>query len=239
MNSYNKKMNESVMSISDVELKKISAAVTDDCSVTSYDGSAKLLQDGSELSSYDVICGRGKGCSNWVGNRRFRVMIAMYKERYLQAPTRIAKSAVLENIFQTVQASSPPTRFVRKDQASTGRWYEIRDDEARNKVGHAMRDAIGADEKKTYRHKNRKSKAKEAINAYTSLRRISALSDDETAEEPQSDTRVTEDFLPTLLDELGAVLDEEDDKIISALFSEPVFQLDTLSLGASTNMEEI
>ena len=103
----------------------------------------------------DVFCGRGKACAAWIGNRRFRVTIAMNKERYKQAPTKLDKSLVVDEIVKTFSSASPNGGFIKKD-ASTGRWYKISEQQARDKVGHAMRDAVQADDKKSHRQRKKR-----------------------------------------------------------------------------------
>lgn len=117
-----------------------------------------LLPPGFEPSNYDVICGRGKGCANWIGNRRFRVTISMNKDRYVQAPTKLDKSLVVDEIVKTIAAASPSTGgFIKKDEA-TGRWYKITDQQARDKCAHAMRDAVAAVGKTGGRRRKSKSR---------------------------------------------------------------------------------
>lgn len=118
-------------------------------------GSDTALPDHFEPSYYDVLCGRGKGCAAWVGNRRFRVTISINKERYIQAPTKVDKSLVVDEIVKTISSASPNGGFVKKDPV-TGKWYKISEQAARDKVGHAMRDAVQAEGKKSHRLERKK-----------------------------------------------------------------------------------
>ena len=94
-------------------------------------------------SKYDVICGRGKDCFNHIGNRRFRVTIAINLKTYLEAKNKIDKSMVVNAIVDQVREASPQGGFVKLDR-QTGTWYALDADGSREKVGHAMRDAISA-----------------------------------------------------------------------------------------------
>lgn len=114
-----------------------------------------LLPPDFEPSKYDVVCGRGKGCEKWIGNKRFRVTIAMNKERYMKAPTKLDKSLVVDEIVKTISTASPNGGFIKKD-ACTGQWYKISEQQARDKVGHAMRDAVQANERKARRQRNKR-----------------------------------------------------------------------------------
>jgi hypothetical protein len=94
-----------------------------------------------------------------VGNRRFRVCIDNNLGAYERARTKHERSMVVTAIVDAVRESRtnhPRGGFVRKDAAS-GRWYEMGDKTAREKVGHALRDAI--------KLLNRESKKKSAPTA--------------------------------------------------------------------------
>lgn len=104
---------------------------------------------------YDVLCGRGNTQMNHVGNRRFRITIAMNLDKYLSLETRIQKSNHVMSIVATIRQSGG--RFLKKDTTASACspstpagnnnrkksfcWKEIGDKLAREKVGHALRDA--------------------------------------------------------------------------------------------------
>jgi hypothetical protein len=68
----------------------------------------------------------------------------------------------VDEIVKTFSSASPNGGFIKKD-ASTGRWYKISEQQARDKVGHAMRDAVQADDKKSNRQrKKRRSSYKQS-----------------------------------------------------------------------------
>lgn len=102
------------------------------------------LPSGFEPDEYDVQCGRGKGAYNKPGNKRFRAIVREYLNEYIDAKTKVDKSAVLNTILDRVKAqNNGQTRFVAfKD----GAWYEISDDQSREKVGHAIREQLQAQE---------------------------------------------------------------------------------------------
>lgn len=83
----------------------------------------------------------GKSCYEHVGNRRFRVTIAMNLKRYVEAQTRHEKSQVVHDIVAFLRHSSPTGAFVKMNYA-TGTWMTVCDAVAREKVGHALRDAL-------------------------------------------------------------------------------------------------
>lgn len=68
------------------------------------------------------------------GNERFRQLIDKHAPVYLEASTKYQKSEVIAKIVTEVRTNSPDGGFVKKDFYS-GRWYEIGDEKARDKVG--------------------------------------------------------------------------------------------------------
>ena len=103
-------------------------------------------QSPSTLNDTDVICGRNKSAFNHIGNRRFRVTISIFLNRYMDNTCRLDRSALVYEIIDTVHESG--SRFLK--QSADGEWVELSQKERRNKVGHALRDAAAA-----YRRNNR------------------------------------------------------------------------------------
>jgi hypothetical protein len=77
-------------------------------------------------SKYCVLCGRGREYFNAIGNRRFRVLIGIYLEKYKEAPNRLVKGQIVSEIVDTVRGSGG--RFAKLDD---GQWWEIGDCAAR------------------------------------------------------------------------------------------------------------
>lgn len=97
--------------------------------------------DHQVVGPYDVLCGRHKQSSRHVGNRRFRVTVAMNLTRYMEADTKADKSRVILSVIDNVRASGG--RFLKwssKRQA----WTELDEKHTREKVGHALRDTAVA-----------------------------------------------------------------------------------------------
>lgn len=97
------------------------------------------LPDNFEPGPYDVICGRGKRTYNHVGNRRFRLTIQLNIDGYAKAVSKLDKSLVVILIVDTIREAKGG--FVKRDP-KIGTWMDIGDQLAREKVGHALRDAI-------------------------------------------------------------------------------------------------
>jgi hypothetical protein len=89
----------------------------------------------SGIGLYDVLCGRHKLAFNNIGNRRFRVTISLSLERYLSSPRRQDKTQVVFSIVKLIKENGGRFLKWKKD-----RWVEIEEKQAREKVGHALRD---------------------------------------------------------------------------------------------------
>lgn len=107
------------------------------------------LDQSYQPGTYDVVCGRGKGSYNRPGNKRFRSLVATYIPKYLKARSKMDKSMVLNDIIDKVRSftnpdTGAPAQFVKYTKSSG--WVLIGDEHAREKVGHAIREAIAAQE---------------------------------------------------------------------------------------------
>lgn len=97
--------------------------------------------DSFHLSEFDVTCGRGKGCYNQAGNKRMREICKRHVSKYLAAKTKLDKSLILSEIVEEVKRQNNGTaQFVKHDKQLG--WVIISDEKAREKVGHALREAI-------------------------------------------------------------------------------------------------
>jgi hypothetical protein len=95
----------------------------------------------SGVGPYDVLCGRDKHSFRNVGNRRFRVTVALYIGRYLEAETKSDKSRVIALVVDIVRANGG--RFL-KWSSKRQEWVELDEKHTREKVGHALRDTAVA-----------------------------------------------------------------------------------------------
>lgn len=59
--------------------------------------------DQMDVGPYDVLCGRHRLSFNNIGNRRFRVTISLFLDRYMEAPTRQEKSLIVLTVAATVK----------------------------------------------------------------------------------------------------------------------------------------
>ena len=116
-----------------------------DATVTEEQGNA------SPPTFADVVCSRGKRFFRHPGNQRFRQIIHESIQEYIDAETRMDKSIVIDSIIDSVRAQddSRSVRFM-KHQSRTNTWKELPLEQIRDKVSHALRDAVnGLDRKKS------------------------------------------------------------------------------------------
>eukprot|EP00980_Cylindrotheca_fusiformis_P021047 scaffold8060_cov110-Cylindrotheca_fusiformis.AAC.5 len=88
---------------------------------------------------YSVLIGRGKACTNAIGNRRLQVLASSYLEDYNNASTKMEKSVIVSKIVDSIREACPVGAFIRHEG---GRWWEVDDVSAREKVGTMIRDLL-------------------------------------------------------------------------------------------------
>ena len=65
------------------------------------------LGEGYEPTNFDVVCARGRIAVNHTGNKRFKIIVEQSLQRYSNAPSKLAKSAIVSDIVDTIRKSSP------------------------------------------------------------------------------------------------------------------------------------
>ena len=96
------------------------------------------LKDIPQPYSHDVLCGRGGGTNNHVGNAHWRMLVAANKELYVTLPKR-QKMLLSKSIVNAVRSQAPPGRFLQKD-SKTDKWYDVGDQRAQEKTSQALRE---------------------------------------------------------------------------------------------------
>jgi hypothetical protein len=121
------------------------------------------LQADFQPSEYSVLCGRGKDSFNHIGNSRFRILAGMFMDRYSQAATRTAKSAIVSEIIAMIRDAGGNFCQFKK-----GAWFEVGDNYAREKVSAKFRDLLhtqysSSNQAKIARRRDRKQKKKQSL----------------------------------------------------------------------------
>ena len=91
----------------------------------------------TELQPFDVLSGRDKQSFNHIGNRRFRVVIGMNLQRYLDTKSRYERSEMILAFVRELR-SEAHIRFLKRRGS---KYIELDEKQSREKVGHALRDA--------------------------------------------------------------------------------------------------
>ncbi|GKY98842.1 hypothetical protein MPSEU_000840200 [Mayamaea pseudoterrestris] len=94
-----------------------------------------------------VVCGRGKGAYNRPGNKRFRALIRSHLASYMGAANKFQKGVIIQRIAQDVQTHG--LVFVRKSADAAHQWSELDAKERRDKIGHAIREAVAEQKSKS------------------------------------------------------------------------------------------
>jgi hypothetical protein len=85
----------------------------------------------------DIFCGRGKASGKHPGNKKFSAAIRANLKVYGEAPKRVNKSSVVVSIIKSLRENGG--RFIKQDKR-TKQYYELSDEQAHGKTGHAIRD---------------------------------------------------------------------------------------------------
>ncbi|GAX26612.1 hypothetical protein FisN_21Lh083 [Fistulifera solaris] len=95
-------------------------------------------------NDHDIVCSRGKVFYKLPGNIRFREAIRSFMPEYMKATSKMDKSLIIDNILDiavTVDTIGRPSRFL-KYHSRTNSWSIMGHDQVRDKVGHALREAV-------------------------------------------------------------------------------------------------
>lgn len=105
--------------------------------------------DDDDVQEKDVLCGRDRYIHAHKGNQQFRHLINLYRERYQSAKHRDAKTSITLEIVGAVREYGG--RFLKQQN---GRWREVDQAYAHEKVSHALRSAKDPNRPKPKRTRN-------------------------------------------------------------------------------------
>jgi len=103
--------------------------------------SSRMLPETFQPTTYTVVIGKSKASKEAIGNQHLRALAHSFLPRYSDARTKSEKSDTVSAIVKIVKSSCPLGAFVKRDD-DTGRYYEVPDATAREKVGYIMRDLL-------------------------------------------------------------------------------------------------
>ena len=100
-----------------------------------------LLPQDFQPSPYSVICGREKYFRDSIGNRRLKVTLSLFLPKYSSTRRKDVKSSIVSTIIDIIRDACPQGEgaFIKLVE---GRWWEVDDATAREKVGAALRDCL-------------------------------------------------------------------------------------------------
>lgn len=99
-----------------------------------------LLPENYDPSILDVCSGRGKRNWNHAGNVAFRNLIQSQVDAYMAAKSKNDKTAIVLMILDEMRNKGYNFLKINKE----GRWYDMGDAQARDKIGHGLRDQVTA-----------------------------------------------------------------------------------------------
>eukprot|EP00541_Cyclophora_tenuis_P012535 CAMPEP_0116541212 /NCGR_PEP_ID=MMETSP0397-20121206/363_1 /TAXON_ID=216820 /ORGANISM="Cyclophora tenuis, Strain ECT3854" /LENGTH=187 /DNA_ID=CAMNT_0004065141 /DNA_START=50 /DNA_END=613 /DNA_ORIENTATION=- len=106
----------------------------------------------------------------------------MSLQKYAEAETKLQKSLIVMSIVDMFRSNSPlGGGFVRQDRSS-GLWYEIGDEAAREKVGQTIRETLVQQDPE----KRAKKRIKRALNKARKAQKKPSLLDDSAVSESES-----------------------------------------------------
>lgn len=89
------------------------------------------------LNDNDILCGRGSGPNDHIGNKAFRNLVSTRRKEYLETTTRSQKARIAREIISVVKSFSPPGRFLEKVTDTS--WDVVSEGKALEKVKQALR----------------------------------------------------------------------------------------------------
>mmetsp|Transcript_123071 Transcript_123071/g.173471 ORF Transcript_123071/g.173471 Transcript_123071/m.173471 type:complete len:291 (+) Transcript_123071:35-907(+) len=103
------------------------------------DQSGDALPIDFQPTPYTVIVGRGKVPKQNLGNKRLRILASNLLSQYSEATDKRTKTRVVNEIVMSIKHANG--LFVKKDKGD-GRWYQVDDSVAREKIGYVFRDLL-------------------------------------------------------------------------------------------------
>lgn len=104
---------------------------------------------------YTVVIGKSKNHSTVVGNQRLRVLATASLSKYSGAKTKKEKSSIVSSLVKAVRDACPVGAFVKFQD---GRFWDVNDHVAREKVGYVLRDLLHSKYKSSAKSKLAKRK---------------------------------------------------------------------------------
>ena len=103
---------------------------------------AAILPISFQPHPYSVVVGKGREAKDNIGNKRLKVLASLHLTKYAKAANdKPEKSRIVSSVVATIREACPLGAFIRL--GNSGRWYNVRDCVAREKVGYTFRELLG------------------------------------------------------------------------------------------------
>ena len=129
------------------------------CELECFHEGSTVLPGHFSPGEYDVICARGNTAKTHSGNIFFQSIIEDTAPRYGSSEGKLSKSIIVSALIDTIRRLSPRGGFVKP---AGGKWIEIGNRNAREKVSQALRDQLHNQYRSSASSKRRK---KDELNA--------------------------------------------------------------------------
>ena len=193
-----------------------------------------------EPTEHDILSGRGRTLNNHTGNMQFIEIIKSNLQQYMDAPRRMHKSFVIEQIVATMLASGH--RFIKKHPTKiTNQWYVMNQEESYKRVGHALRDLKYKNSNNNSGHsklalrKNKQRQRREKITSHDSFENFpEKITSHHSFESFPERTRYTSDsYVSCSSDEDGDRVDDLSTTYSTSSHSEFDDNIDTICSSSS------
>lgn len=121
----------------------------------------------------DILCGRGRVNFYHKGNELFRKIVGKHLNGYVTARSRVERSVVIKKIAEEIRSMG--CRFL-KLSSGTDMWYEAGIKVAKQKIGHALRDATAEKNKSIVKIHEKYQEERSGSNTTTNNSESSPLS---------------------------------------------------------------
>ena len=164
----------------------------------------------SDILPFDVLCGRDKESYNNIGNRRFRIMININLQKYVECKSRPDRSKMILELTNALCRAPGQFRFLKKVKSNGEDDVLIVLDhkQSREKIAHALRDAAAQQKiMQKKRADDRKADFKLLSNTRQMLSYISAENQPITlSKDDENDKRNSENRILPLPNELSMMI---------------------------------
>jgi hypothetical protein len=129
------------------------------------------------VNGNDVLCGRGKGANNFIGNRRFRDIVMKFRETYTASSRRADKRNICLQIIEEVKSLGG--RFLVKNEGrdrNTSEWTILTGDKILVKVSQALREGVAKWNKATQKFNEAKAKQVAALSTTPAMSLLAEIS---------------------------------------------------------------